>query len=84
MPLDIDKNTNRLLNVFVVPMTDPVITPQLKLEHQLFKNAKVFASRSDVFRFDVSARGDGPGALQTRSLRVELGEAWDDIRVTPL
>ncbi len=77
--VDLDQDTNQPLNVVVVTKSDPRLCPVVA--KPLNKNATLFADRSDVFRFDIVVRGDDTPAAK-QSLRVALGDAWDDVRVS--
>ena len=77
-PVDIDNVTDQALNVFRVLKSNPRIYPTVHAT--LNKDEEIFQVRdTKVRRFDIVVIGEG--AESTISLKVQLGDYWDDVRV---
>ena len=78
LPVDIDNVTDQALNVFRVFKSNPCIQP---IVHQtVYKDVEIFQVRDrKIRRFDIVVIGEG--AESTISLKVQLGDNWDDVRV---
>lgn len=79
MKLDIHQDTRQPLNVLTVFSGDPRLHPVVA--KPLNKDASLFNNRADVFRFDIAVTSENAAAAK-RSLRVALGDGWDDIQVS--
>jgi hypothetical protein len=78
---DIDNETSQALSVFFVKKRDPRIHPLIP--ELLNRSKPIFHERNDdVLRFEIIIIGDTASAKIY--LRVQLGEAWDDIRVSQI
>ena len=76
-PVDIDNATDQALNVFRVLKSNPRI--RLTVHQTLYKDEEIFQVRDrKVRRFDIVVIGkDAESAI---SLKVQLGDDWDDVR----